>query len=69
MGLDGWHPFFLHRLADILCDPLLILFTESFKEGIVPPGWLEACITAIHKKGLKTSIENYRLVSITSVYM
>ena len=67
MGLDGWHPCFLHRLADILCDPLLILFTKSLKEGIVPPGWLEACITAIHKKGLKTSIENYLPVSITSV--
>ena len=67
MGLDGWHTFFLHRSADILCDPLLILFTKSLKEGIVPPGWLEACITVIHKKCLKTSIENYRPVSITSV--
>ena len=39
-GLDGWHPYFLRSLADIRCDPLLILFTKSLKEGIVPlNGW------------------------------
>ena len=65
-GLDGCHPYFLRSLADILCNPLLILFTKSLKEGIVPSEWLDACITAMHKKGLKTSIENYRPVSITS---
>ena len=65
--MDGWHPYFLRGLADILCDPLLIFFTKSLKEGIVPSEWLNVCITAMHKKGLKASIENYRPVSITSV--
>ena len=32
-----------------------------------PSQWLEACITAIHKKGLKSEVGNYRPVSITSV--
>ena len=66
-GLDGWYPYILRSLADNLCDPLLILFTKSLKEGIVPSEWLDACLTATHKKGLKTSIENYRPVGITSV--
>ena len=67
-GLDGWwHPYFLRSLADFLCDPLLIIFTKSFREGIVPSEWLDSCITVMHKKYLKTSIENYHPVSITSV--
>ena len=33
----------------------------------MPTQWLEACITAIHKKGLKNLFENYRPVSITSI--
>ena len=66
-GPDGWHPYFLYSLSDILCTPLTILFNKSLREGIVPPQWLEACITAIHKKGLKSVVGNYRPVSITSV--
>ena len=33
----------------------------------MPSQWLEACITTIHKKGLKSAVGNYRPVSITSV--
>ena len=66
-GPDGWHPYFLYSLADILCTPLKILFNKSLREGIVPSQWLEGCITAIHKKGLKSAVGNYRPVSITSV--
>ena len=44
-----------------------MLFNKSLCEGIVPIQWVEACITAIHKKGLKSAIGNYRPVSITSV--
>ena len=66
-GPDGWHPYFLSSLADILSTPLKILFNKSLCEGIVLIQWVEACITAIHKKGLKSVIGNYRPVSITSV--
>ena len=66
-GPDGMHPFFLLSLADVICTPLTIIFNKSLKEGVVPIQWLEACITAIHKKGLKSEVGNYRPVSITSV--
>ena len=39
-GPDGWHPYFLYSLADILCTPLKILFNKSLREGIVPSQWL-----------------------------
>ena len=60
LGLDGLHPYFLYSLADILCSPLKILFTKSLSEGVVSSQWLEACIMAIHKKGLNSAVGNYR---------
>ena len=66
-GPDRWHPYFLYSRSDILCTPLKIVFNKSLREGIVPSQGLEACITAIHKKGLKSVVGNYRPVSITSV--
>ena len=44
-----------------------IIFNRSLQDGVVPTQWLEACITAIHKKGLKSEIGNYRPVIITSI--
>ena len=66
-GPDGWHPYVLLCLADELYVPLRILYNKSLIEGVIPSQWLEACITAIHKKGLKSEVGNYRPVSITSV--
>ena len=61
-GPDGLHPHFLIQFR----TPLTILFKISLSEGIVPSQWIEAYITAIHKKGIKNVVENYRPISITS---
>ena len=66
-GPDGWHPFLLKNIADLIHVPLAIIFQKSLNEGVVPSQWLDACVTAIHKKGLKSAVENYRPVSITSI--
>ena len=66
-GPDGWHPVFLKNVADLISQPLSILFQKSLIKSIVPAQWLKACITAIHKKGAKNLFENYRPVSITSI--
>ena len=66
-GPDGLHPVFLKNVADIISQPLSVLFQKSLIEGIVPSQWLKACITAIHKKGAKNLFENYRPISITSI--
>ena len=66
-GPDKWHPVFLKSIADLIAEPLAILFQKSLNEGILPSQWLKACITAIHKKGDKGLPENYRPVSITSI--
>ena len=56
-GPDGWHPFLLKNIADLIHIPLAILFQKSLNEGVVPSQWLDACVTAIHKKGLKVQLK------------
>ena len=65
-GHDGWHPYFLRELSEVLCRPLTILFQKSLKEG-AHESWRKAIVTAIFKKGKKTDSSNYRPVSLTSV--
>ena len=50
-GPDNWHPYFLKVLSKELSHPPSILYNKSIEEG--PSQWLEACITAIHKKVLR----------------
>ena len=64
-GPDGWPPVFLKNVSDLITVP--ILFQKSLCECIVSSQWLEACVTAIHKKGKKNIFENYRPISITSI--
>ena len=64
-GPDGWHPVFLINVADLINFPLARLFQKSLIDGVVPPQWLAASVTAIHKKGAKNIPENYRPLSIT----
>ena len=47
-GLDGWHPCLLMEISDLIDTPLSML-----NEGVLPLQWLEGCITAIYKTGLK----------------
>ena len=66
-GPDGWHPVFLKAIADLIAQPLALLFQKSLEEGYVPSEWRSACITALHKKEAKDVCGNYRPVSITSI--
>ena len=65
-GPDGWHPCFLRELSEEISKPLTILFQKSLKERVVPTYWLRACINAIHKKGAKDILSNYRPINLTS---
>ena len=44
-----------------------IVFTKSMGSGVVPEDWRKANVTAIYKKGQKSSPSNYRPISLTSV--
>ena len=67
MGPDNIHPHMLNSLADTISKPLAIIFNKSMVSGTTPEQWAEAIITAIHKKGVRNIVGNYRPISLTSV--
>ena len=68
-GPDGIHGKVLKNCAQSLAYPLSILFNLSFSTGCIPPDWKLALVVPVHKKGDKSSVENYRPISLTSLVM
>jgi len=65
MGPDGMHPRVLRELADVLAEPLFIIFERSWRTGEVPEDWRIANVTPIFKKGKKEDPGNYKPVSLS----
>ncbi|CAM5125508.1 unnamed protein product [Natator depressus] len=67
MGPDVLHPRVLKELADVIAEPLAIIFKNSWRSREVPDNWKKANVVPIFKKGKKEDSGNYRPVSLTSV--
>jgi len=61
------HPRVLREVADVIVEPLYIIFERSWRTGEVPEDWRKANVTAIFKKGKKEDPGNYRPVSLTCI--
>lgn len=46
---------------------LFALFRKSWEEKCVPKNWTDAVVVPLHKKGKKSSCDNYRGISLLSV--
>ena len=66
-GVDEIHPRVLREVADSVSCPLKILFETSMLCGSLPDDWKSANISAVHKKGKKCLVDNYRPISLTSI--
>jgi len=64
---DGFSISFVKKLKSTLAYPLAVLFTHIFECGVIPDAWRVAHVTPVHKKGVSSSVENYRPISLTSV--
>ena len=67
MGPDGLHPQVLRELANVIAEPLSIIFKRSWRTAEVLEDWRKASVTAVFKKGKKEDPGNYKLVSLTSI--
>ena len=66
-GSDAIPINLLKLCCNELTPVLTLLFQASLNQGKIPSDWREALIVPIFKKGDKTSAENYRPVSLTSI--
>lgn len=58
----------LKLLKHVVSKPLEILFNYSFSQGKVPSSFKIARVIPVHKKGSLTSVDNYRPISLLSIF-
>ena len=59
--------FFIYT-CDILASKITALFNVILMSGHFPKSWTEGVIIPIHKKGNKGAVDNYRGITLLSVF-
>ena len=68
-GPDKIHGKILKNCAKNLAVPLALLFQTSYYTCSIPTEWKMANVVPVYKKGPKSSVQNYRPISLTSLVM
>ena len=66
-GPDEIFPRVLKECRSEICEGLAKVFRKSVDAGAVPDSWRQANVVPIFKKGDRSSMQNYRPISLTSV--
>ena len=60
-------PIFYKKVSSAIVEPLHLIYCRSYEDGIVPSDFRKSIINPVHKKGLRSNINNYRPVSQSSI--
>jgi len=66
-GLDKISARLIRECADLICIPILDIFSQSISQGIFPDDWKCANVTPLFKQGDRDDLNNYRPISVISV--
>ena len=67
-GPDKIPTMLIKDAMDLICKPLTIVFNSSLRKGIFPDVWKLVRVTPIFKTGSKSEANNYRPISVISVF-
>ena len=67
-GPDGVPTHLVKDAANFIAKPLMMIFNASLKQGIFPNIWKLAKITPMYKSGARSEENNYRPISVLSVF-
>ena len=54
--------------SEFIAHPLMLIYNSSLANGVFPDIWKLARVTPIYKSGPKTDVNNYRPISVISVF-
>ena len=59
---------FCKKIALTISKPLLIIFTKSFNDGVIPRQFKQSKIIPLFKSGDRSSMDNYRPIALLSTF-
>ena len=67
-GPDKVSTTIIKDVGDLVSKPLTMIFNSSLMGGVLPDIWKIARVTPIFKSGARKDVNNYRPISVISVF-
>ena len=66
--IDDFSPGILKKICHLIVTPITMLFNQSIQQGKFPQKLKHAKVIPLYKKGAKTDVNNYRPISLLSIF-